>query len=104
MGRAFNPDEIRAVATRMGNHTADFEDAHGGLTGMESADAFGELDGASRIHGAISDFTSGMSAEFQHGKMLADATSQHLHGHANNMDQNEENYSASFGNGDVDKL
>lgn len=104
MGRAFNPDEIRAVATRMGNHTADFEDAHGGLTGMESADAFGELDGAGRIHGAISNFTSSIGNEFKHGKMLADTTAQHLHGHADNMDQNEADYSASFGNGDINQL
>lgn len=70
-GRAYNPDEIRAVAGKGSGMSSGLTSAGEGLTGMQGGGAFGKLPSSEAIAGSLTTFGSSLQKEFTVGAKRA---------------------------------
>lgn len=96
-GRAYNPDEIRTVAGKIGGLADRLSSAGEGITGMQSGSAFGKLPSSGSIASALTSFGSSLRSEFSAGAKLMTATEKSLTETAKGMDDDEDTTARSFG-------
>ena len=96
-GRAYNPDEIRAVAGKIGGLAGQLTSAGDGITGIQGASPFGNLPSSGTISSALSSFGEGLKSEFTAGARLMSSTEKSLHETAKGMDDDEDATVRSFG-------
>lgn len=94
--RSYNPDEIRAVAKKIGGLSGDLSSAGSGITAKPGGDAFGKLPSSGSIASALSSLTAAMKRELSAGAKLMTATETSITSAADGMDATEEDSAHSF--------
>lgn len=95
-GRAYDPDEIRAVGGKVGGMSSGLTSAAEGITGMSGGAPFGKLPSSEAIAAKLKSFGTGLRDEFGAGAKLSTATEKSLTDAAGSMDADEETTAASF--------
>lgn len=96
-GRAYNPEEIRAVAGKVGGLSNDLSSAGSGLTGVSGGTPFGDLPSSAGMSSKLKSFTESMQKEFTAGAKLVTATAKSINDTARNMDSDEDDTARRFG-------
>lgn len=96
-GRAYDPEEIRAVAAKVGGLSSGLTTAGEGITGVQGGSPFGKLPSAEGMSSALKTFGSSLQKEFTAGAKLMTATESSLAKTAKGMDDDEDTTARSFG-------
>lgn len=96
-GRAYDPEEIRAVAAKVGGLSGGLTKAGDGITGVQGGSPFGKLPSSEGIASALKTFGSSLQKEFTAGAKLMTATESSLVKTAKGMDDDEDTTARSFG-------
>ncbi|WP_028851817.1 hypothetical protein [Thermocrispum municipale] len=102
MGREYNPDEIRTVASKVSQLSKKISEAGDGLTDAKGEGVFGKLPSSGSMAAALTKFTSGMRTEFAKGAEQASSTGSSLRKIAGQMDADEEEGVRTFSGQRVD--
>lgn len=95
-GRAYNPDEIRAVGKKIGGLSSGLTSAGEGITGMQGSGAFGKLPSSEAIAGALKTFGTTVQKEFKAGATLATSTESAIAKATKGMDDDEDETARTF--------
>lgn len=96
-GRAYNPDEIRAVGGKVGGMSSGLTSAGDGITGIQGGGApFGKLPSSGAVSSALSKFSTSLSDEFSAGAKLATSTEKSITDAAGGMDADEDATASTF--------